>query len=257
MNGVRRKKHTARKMMSAAGTVCVSVLILLILGRGYIRWIHSSPTFQVRNIVITGNDLLSREEILNLGGVEKGMSMWGISLIKAEQGIRRSPYIEDVMIERRLPGTILIQLTEKTPLALLNVTGQFYCVDREGMVLPSRPGKHYDLPVLSGEFQGGAVAGKYAGGKVIHEGLSFLLTLLAETPSLYPRLSEIVVHGENGIVAYTITGGIPVHFGTGPYEHKMKYLLALMRELEKKPSLRESRYIDLRYRRQVIVGRGI
>jgi cell division septal protein FtsQ len=55
---------------------------------------------------------------------------------------------------------------------------------------------------------------------------------------------------------YTARGGIPVRVGRGGFEWKVRYLEAILAELETNPSLTNAEYIDLRYEGQVFVGFG-
>ena len=232
-------------------------LMVWVMSRGYGKWLKESETFHIRRTEIQGADLLSEKEVLRLGGVEPRSFIWEVDLRKAEDEIAGHPFVETVRVERVLPDVLRIRLEEKRPLALLNFGGQLFCVDGEGMVLPSQPGKLYDLPVLSGAFQGAVTVGRSVRGEVVREGLNFLVRVLEDRPTLYGQISEVVVRESEGLIVYTSRAGVPVWIGREGYAWKVRYLEAILEELVREGTLSRVRYIDLRCEGQVIVGKRV
>lgn len=65
-----------------------------------------------------------------------------------EERVRVHPSVRDVRIERKLPGTLVIRVTENPPVALIQVSGGLV-VDAAGRTLPVDPtAVDVDLPVL-------------------------------------------------------------------------------------------------------------
>jgi len=239
--------------LSLLGFGALLFLIWLLIG-AYTTWIAESKTFHTRRIEVSGNELLTKDEILDLAGLKPQSSIWKRDLCQITDGIRRNPFVESVEVERLLPDVLQIQIEEKHPVALLNLQGTFYCVDGHGLVLPSKPGKLYDLPVISGDFQGGVSIGRKARGKRIQDGLGFLMFVFRSRPELYSRISEVVVGRPEGLILYTSKAGVPVRVGMGGYTRKILYLEAILDKLVENRNLSRVHYIDLRFEDQVVVG---
>jgi len=222
----------------------------------YARWMESGDCFRIEKIEVEGNDLVSRKEILRLARIRKHDAIWRVDLKAAEDRIRTNPWIKGVSVFRRHPDAVRILIEEKRPVALLKSEGHFYALDRELTLLPANPGKCYTLPILSFPAGGSPQYGKAVTNKAAREGMAFLLFLLKDRPDLYPKISEIGP-GPDGLVLYTGRGGIPVRIGRGGYEWKIRYLEAILAEMETNPSLTNAEYIDLRYEGQVFVGFGV
>jgi cell division protein FtsQ len=231
-----------------------SLFILWFIGKEYIQWMKNSDVFSIKNIHVVGNDLLSREEILSLGNIREKHSIWQVDLIEIQTRLENHAFLEKVQVERHYPNTIRISVQEKRPVALLNCEGIFYCIDTEAMVLPSKPGKLYNLPVISGDFKGGVSMGHKAGGKCVQQGLSFITILQNIRPELYGHISEVVVGKSEGLMVYTTKNAIPVWLGEDEYARKLIYLEAILGKLAREREIASVRYIDLRFEGQVVVG---
>ncbi len=232
------------------------VVMALVWGIGikYTQWLSESDVFQVQKIEIEGNELFSDQEIIDRGGLNLEADMWKIDLKRVGNKIESQPFIEQVYVERLLPDRLRINILEKHPVALLQFEGAFYCIDQEGLILPSITGKNYDLPILSGNFKGGVHVGSRVRGNVIGEGLQFVNHILNICPNLYSQISEIVVGREKGLLLYTNQTTIPVWLGRAEYVRKIHYLEAILVELAIKEKFSQVRYIDLRFGDQVVVG---
>lgn len=217
------------------------------------RWLDTSDTFRVRRIEVSGNDFLTDEAVIALAGLDPEATVWEATLTELEQNIGTHPLLSSVRVSVYPPAELRINVEEKQPLALLNVEGALYCVDEDGMVLPSKPGKLYDLPVLSGSFKGGVRVGSQARSGMIDEGLDFLRTVLRDRSEMYTRISEVVLGDSEGLILYTQERGLPVRLGEGDYGRKIRYLEAVLDDLRGEDT-RGIDYIDVRYRGQVFIG---
>lgn len=243
-----------RKLYSLAIMGVIGFVCWFMLGR-YQVWLKGSEVFQIRKIEISGNEFLSDTDILEIGKLNPKTHIWHVDLCKVDQALRNNPFIADVKINRLVPDILQIELKEKNPVALLNFNRKLYCIDREGLILPSKPGKLYDLPVLTGSFKGGVAMGKYAKGERVKEGLTFLFHVMAYQPELYAKISEVVVGRSDGLLIHTSENGIPVRLGEGDYLWKLRYLEAVLSQLTSQNGFKKVRYIDLRYKGQVVVGK--
>ncbi len=91
--------------------------------------------FELREIVVEGRRNTPRELIHAAIGMERGDPMLGFSPAEARSRLETIAWVESAHVERRLPGTILVRLTERTPFAIWQHNGRFAVIDREGKVV--------------------------------------------------------------------------------------------------------------------------
>lgn len=90
---------------------------------------------QLREVIVEGRRNTPRELIQAALGVERGDPMLGFSPAEARARLETIAWVESAHVERRLPGTILVRLTERTPFAIWQQGGRFAVIDREGKVV--------------------------------------------------------------------------------------------------------------------------
>ena len=124
----RRKRPLSRRLANGAQlvyeTICnftkVAFVIALIVAipiglyHGY-RGLIESDYFVVRSISITGNQRLSRPEILALSGLEQRRNIFSIDSDVVSQRLLSNPWITEVDVETHLPRTVSIWIREREP----------------------------------------------------------------------------------------------------------------------------------------------
>jgi cell division septal protein FtsQ len=107
--------------------------------------------FRVRRVEVTGVRYASPDEIVSRLRVDSTASVWD-DVAPLEERVRRHPSVRAVRIVRRLPGTLVVQVTENPPVALVQASGAkggLVVVDQAGRTLPVDPtAVDVDLPVL-------------------------------------------------------------------------------------------------------------
>jgi cell division septal protein FtsQ len=105
-------------------------------------------TFLVQDVDVRGVNLVDREEVVALLGLEPTSSIWNDSGVWIER-LERHPMIKDAAISRRFPGGLTVSVVERQPVALAP-TPTLEPIDVEGYRLTVDPSRHrLDLPVLS------------------------------------------------------------------------------------------------------------
>jgi cell division protein FtsQ len=116
---------------------------------------------EVREVVVEGRVNTPRELIRAAVGVERGDPMLGFSPAEARDRLMTIAWVENADVERHLPGTILVRLTERTPFAIWQNQGRFAIIDRQGRVVTSETLDAFGpLPLVVGtgaETQGAAL----------------------------------------------------------------------------------------------------
>jgi cell division protein FtsQ len=138
---------------------------------------------RVQQITINGRANTPEPLLRAALGVSTGDPILGFSVSAARDRIESLSWVEHVAVERRLPGTIFVDLTERRPFAIWQSQGKFLLVDRDGQVVTNEDVAQFaTLPLVVGN---GAPAHAAA-----------LLDLLETVPDIRDRVAAAVRVGE-------------------------------------------------------------
>jgi len=211
---------------------------------------YRSALFRLERVQVAGNQRLSQAEVLAIAGVMPGDLRWEVTAERVRQRLLADPWVESAQVTWR-GNALVIAITEREPLALLQYHGRFYLIlDKDGRVLGQRLLEEGErLPVISGVSVDRALRGD-----VLDDlGLKDALTLLWWTGEpLLEQLSEVHVRADRYLRLY-LTGGTTVEVGVLPddaalrEEHIRTQLRGLLDQLERVPAPARARcQIDLR-----------
>src|SRR3546814_21045357 len=84
-------------------------------------------------------------------GLETGRPILAVDPAAARAALEALPWVASASVERQLPGTVYIRLTERAPLALWQDQGVIQVIDRDGAVIPGvEPRRFAHLPLVVG-----------------------------------------------------------------------------------------------------------
>ncbi|HHW09429.1 MAG TPA: FtsQ-type POTRA domain-containing protein [Firmicutes bacterium] len=196
-----------------------------------------SSFFRLEHLVIEGTDDLSAGDFLALTGVEYGQNLYDMNLPELEERVKELPFVLSVHIQRRLPGSLKVSVTERLPVAAVVAGGHFWLVDKEGHVIgPKAPTESF-LVVT-----GPDIPSRLEPGEVIDSpALRTAFTLAGELPAhLQLELAEIQCAAGGGLYLLT-RDGVMVRFGSlAQSEEKCAVLYQLLRHItanKEKPHL--------------------
>lgn len=86
-------------------------------------------------VEVEGRYYQNKDAILAALGVKRGMAVLDIDLAAAKARLEQLPWVRAAAIERRLPDTLYIRLTERQPFAFWQSNGQLALIDRDGTVI--------------------------------------------------------------------------------------------------------------------------
>lgn len=93
--------------------------------------------FQVNTFEIHGNENYSQEAVIVASGIDLGDSILLVDKSKTASAITTQlPYVQHVVVTRRLPGTVIIEVTEGHPVASLQSEyEEFWLIDKDGKLM--------------------------------------------------------------------------------------------------------------------------
>lgn len=108
--------------------------------------------FTIQNLQVVGRVQVSPQDLMTALGVDKGMPILSYNPQLALDRLQQNPWFKTVNIERRLPDTIFVRVTERIPAARWQIKGKLAIVDVDGIVLTDRNMALYkDLPIIIGQ----------------------------------------------------------------------------------------------------------
>ena len=99
----------------------------------FVWWsLYLSKWFIAQEISVIGNERLTIEQISTLAEVPIGNSLMSIDTAAMAVQLMSMPEIEVATVERGWPHTILIKVTERTPIAVAATASGFNLIDSQG-----------------------------------------------------------------------------------------------------------------------------
>ena len=115
------------------------------------RWAVGSPAFAIREIRFSGLLHASEGDLVKRSGLAVGENLFRADLARAARAMATHPWVESAVLERRLPGTVVVEVLEHHPAALVQIDKSMYVLDEEGRLFKrAAPEDGLDLPIISG-----------------------------------------------------------------------------------------------------------
>jgi cell division protein FtsQ len=137
--GPTRRRYLARRWMAL-------LIVLAVLGLTYV--VMFTSLIGVRSVEVLGTHDISQDAVRDAAAVEVGTPMVRLDTEEVARRVAKLPRVAEVSVSRSFPTTVEIQVTERTPVAVVSDTDGTHLVDRTGLdyaTVSARPG---GLPVL-------------------------------------------------------------------------------------------------------------
>jgi cell division septal protein FtsQ len=210
--------------------------------------------FSLKTIEVSSAKHLTRDEILGLAGIEPGKDLLRLNLKQIGEHILQNPWVETVRINRYFPDGVSIVISEREPVAIVNM-GFIYYLDKKGKVFKVlNQGDKLDFPVVTG-FSEEELGNNPKGTQEALEATCLLLKILREKGAfILADVSEIHYDAGYGFTLFTASGALPVKVGSGDFPAKVERFARIYRDLMVQlPSIQ---YIDLDYNDKIIVKKS-
>ena len=219
-----------RSRLAAAG---VALLVLLAAPLWAPLLLRQMSFFHVRRVEIVGARYVPVSDVLDRLRVDTTASVWDPTGPLAAR-VAAHPQIRAASVQRKLPGTLVVTVTEHVPIALVPTPDGFRAYDARGVALPMDLARNpVDAPVLT---QRDVVL------------LRLLGALRTELPTLYRRVSEVRIAPGDEVILELAT--VPVRAMRDVSVDRLAEIEPVEEDLARR--LLRPAEIDLRYRDQVI-----
>jgi len=227
----------------------VALVAAVVLGALW-AWRHarSDARFAVRTIELAGVKHTPKDALDRVTQRYVGLNLFQIDIDRVQRDLSVLGWVSRIDIEKQVPDTLRIKITERVPVALVRVddrlngrfNGRLRYVDAEGAVfadLSARAGDD-DLPLIAD-----------AGGAELARSVELLMMLKRSDRELYSRISEVWPIPPRGFALFDRALGAVVYANAEDISMKYRNLYAVLRA-ENNPKIE---YADLRFADRVIV----
>ena len=135
--------------------------------------------FLIENIHITGNNILTKDDILSSFQGLKNKNIFDIDLLQIHKILLLNKWIKDLEIKRILPNTIKIKITEQKAIAIWQTKSGNKLITQKGNVILVKKVNDFknQLPIMNGT--------------EANQNTLKILKILKQNPQLYERIWSI------------------------------------------------------------------
>jgi cell division septal protein FtsQ len=166
------RAHRVRVASMSLALVCGTVLGLYALWR-FGGWtldqlVYENKSFAIQQIDVQTDGVISMDQLRRWSRVTPGRNLFALDLAQVKQNLEMAPMVKSVSIERVLPGTLRIRVTEREPVAQVNVLRPrdgggieqvIFQLDADGYVIQPLDPRQRAVPLGQGEDQLPVIAG--------------------------------------------------------------------------------------------------
>lgn len=198
--------------------------------------------FRVSQIEVKGNNFLSEGEVREMLGPAMGGNLLSANLEALRSNLAASPWVGGAVVRRRLPSTLVVDITERFPIALAE-TEQLYVMDASGELIDLLGPRtaSFDLPVIRG------LAGVSI--EVRRDRARRAGALLSDLGDLSSEVSEISVDRSGDLLVVLRGDGSVLKLSEPPYRKRVLSFLALRQKLKERCP--DAEYFDLRFKDRI------
>ncbi len=167
LNRKRAAKNKRTRIVSSVTVLVIALMVLLGFG---LRWVSgalfwNNGRYEIKHLVIRGGRAIKEARIREYTGISEGTNLFAVDISGVRQKVLDNvPNIRNLEIARILPDTMVINVSERMPMARVGFRGG-YAIDSAGHVfVPMR--RMQGLPFILGNEARELRPGKKARGQV-------------------------------------------------------------------------------------------
>lgn len=132
-----RRRHTRRRRHHRSAAVLYKLLSVVVISGAIVAAL--TLFFKVETITVSGTTEYSSEEIITASGVKQGDNLFLLNKYEIYESIlEKLPYVSSVSISRKLPDTLLIEVTDSNQGGVIEDHGTYWVLSAEGKLLGKR-----------------------------------------------------------------------------------------------------------------------
>ena len=235
-----RWARVARTVLGASLVIATSALVAWAAR----RYVMTSPRFAVTDVEVVGGDRRTPDAVSAESGIGVGGNVFALDLDAARAKILADPWISEATLARRLPGTILVQITERKPAALVAV-GDTLLVTSQGEPFKRvEPGDPVDLPLVTGLRPDDLTEDHEGATRTIRRAIDLAAEYEASSLSRRSPLEEVHVSPEGTFTLVVGRSATELVLGGPPFRRKLDQAARVVAELDKRGAKADAIMLD-------------
>ncbi len=222
---------------------------VLILGLAVIGGIYWDRNMTVKDVRFEGHYFVSSDELRQSVDIPTGVKPDSLDFLSIINQVENIPYVKQADVQVEPGGNLVINVTERQPIALLADGNDKIYVDRDGIRLKLILGKTADVPILYG-FSAKPMKDTLKSEAFI--AVRDFLTEMEKKEVSNATISEVAWTRDEGVIALTHENGVKLVFGKDDFKTRLRNWEAFYGEVIKTKGIAGMRAIDLRFRGQII-----
>lgn len=220
--------------------LCVFVLVIVLCICLF------TPLFGISDIAVSGNSVVSSEEIISASGIEKGENVFRVNKSKAKKALSAIAYVEGAEIKRKFLARIEIAIDEATPDIIIDTPTQFVVTTINGRVLQVTDDvTNLTSPIVYGI----AISGAEPAQNIQPEDAEWYALHMEYIRCFYgvaywPDIDEIYLTDDSNLTV-VMKSGMKVTFGTVESLESLQRKIMMMSKILEKVEQTEHSYLDL------------
>ena len=240
-NRLRRRLIGALNESLGAISLLTAAVVLSVLFVYIYSALLSASYLEVREISVRGVKELTEKDILTLAKIRPRSNILAVNTDAVARRIAFNPWVKHIYVGRELPDRLVLDVRERTPIALVKQAGNFYLMDAGGFVFKKlSKTDDVDLAILTGvNIQDKAQSA------LLTEALKLLETLSTDDQHAnLGTVSEIHIDKVFGLSILT-DKGLHLKLGRDNFAGKVRQLDIVLADLEKRGMKNGRLFVDL------------
>jgi cell division protein FtsQ len=235
----------------------VTAVVAVSIGGAWLarRYVTTSPRFAVNSFQVVGNARRAADTLVAESGLVRGANIFSVDLDSARARLLADPWIADVLLTRRLPGTVIVHVTERVAAAFVAI-GDLYLATGEGEPFKKlEPGDPLDLPLISGLTPESVADDRIEAQHTIRRGLEIGAEYERSALARRAPLEEVHISPEGDVTLVVGHSATQLSLGGPPFRRKLEEAARVMAELDKRRVQASAIMLDNEARPDRVVAR--
>jgi cell division protein FtsQ len=226
----KKKKRAYGILLVRAGLVLLMVIVSSLIWTcmpSMSTYIRQQLTEQeigtIKEVVVQGNYHTAKEGIVQQLDLEPGMLLFDVDLVEKQVAVEDLPYVKTAQLSRQWPDRLLVSVTERVPVAIVNLEKLYY-VDADGQIFKRiDPGEEVDLPVITGLSVSQLQKNPDQGRTLLDSGLKLLACWQENDAFRQEGIAEIHLDDAFGLTVFTRRHIWQLRLGLDEFRLKLKH----------------------------------
>lgn len=225
---LQKRNERQRKMRKRRRKIILIFILVLLLLLGAV--LSVTVLFPIKNITASGSKIYSSAQIVNACGIKKDDNLIIVSSSKTLDKLKQKlPFIDTVELERSLPDSINIKVTDAKEYACYKVGGNYFTVSKDGWVLKSYTERPPNLMLIITDKVKCKVGNAI---QFTEPDLDKQCDSILNYLKKYNISVDYVDITDKMAIEAKVSGRFLVNFGSiGDFESKVKHLVGMMKEI--------------------------